>query len=391
MRAGYLLAGLIATLALTGCKLSVGGDGDGTGTVMGFSIHWELSNWDTGEAINCEDARAQTVKITVVDSMGATHEYFWFCSGGKGEIDRELAAGNASVTAELLSGDTVVSEATFHHTLSSDTGADDLGLVDFGVLIFDPVSLADSSIEWRWTNSDTVDDWMSATDCEAAGIDYVYLWVWNPNTQTWWTDPGWTEFACEAQDHGDGEGLWSGLHIHDFLEAGEYQLSLGFYQEVDYTDGEGDTTDLLMYHDTRSVTLVADATADDHNDLGFTVVDPDLETFGVLKIYLNWHQTDGTQFADCYNSNVDVMGFLLRNSGWVCAEVPVDASPGCLDSLVFEDAPILSNAYELLITGATVDEDILWFALCTGLDPEEVDAPKDAGGFICEIGNQFAP
>jgi hypothetical protein len=390
MRAGYLLVGFIATFAMIGCKLSVGG-GDGTGTVMGFSVQWELSNWDTGEAINCEDARAQTVRITVVDSKGTAHEYYWFCSDGNGEIDRELAAGNASVTAELLSGDTIVSEATFPHMLSSDTGPEELGLVDFGVLIYDPVSLADSSIEWQWRNSDAVDDWMSAADCEAAGIDYVYLWVWNAYTQTWWTDPGWTEFACEAHDHEDGKGLWSGLHIHDFLEAGDYQLSLGFYQEVDYTDGGGDTTDLLMFHDTRNVALVADATADDHNDLGFTVIDPDQEAFGVLKIHLIWHQTDGTQFADCYNSNVNAMGFGLRNSGWVAAEVPVDAGPGCLDLLVFEDVPILSDAYELLVTGATADEEILWFALCTGLDPEEVDAPTDAGGFICEIENQLAP
>ena len=232
---------------------------------------------------------------------------------------------------------------------------------------------------------------MSAADCEAAGIDYVYLWVWNPHTQAWWTDPGWTEFACEAHDHEDGKGLWSGLHIHDFLEAGDYQLSLGFYQEVGYTDGGSDTTDLLMYHDTRNVTLVADATAGDHNDLGFTVIDPDQEAFGVLKIHLIWHQTDGTQFADCYNSNVDAMGFGLRNSEWVAAEVSVDAGPGCLDSLVFEDVPVLSDAYELLVTGVTVDEEILWFVLCTGLDPEEVDAPADASGFICEIENQLAP
>jgi hypothetical protein len=391
MRAGYLLVGLITTLALVGCKLSPGGGDDDTGIAMGFSVQWELSDWDTKEAINCEDARAETVRIEVIDSKGTTHEYYWFCSDGNSENDRELAAGNASVTVELLGGDTIVSEVTFPHTLSSDTDANDLGLVDFGVRIFDPVSSADSSIEWQWRNSDSVDDWMSAADCEAAGIDYVYLWVWNPYTQTWWTDPGWTEFACEAHDHGDGEGLWSGLHIPDFLEAGNYQLSLGFYQEVDYKEGGGDTTDLLMYHDTRSVPLVADATADDYNDLGFTVIDPGQEAFGVLKIHLIWHQIDGTQFADCYNSNVDAMGFVLRNSGSVAAEVPVGADPGCLDWLVFEEVPVLSDAYELLVTGATVDQEILWFALCTGLDPEEVDAPNDAAGFICEIENQLAP
>jgi hypothetical protein len=294
----------------------------------------------------------------------------------------------------------VLSTITFDFELESGQLANDLGTVDFPVEVWNPAEDADASIAWEWVFGEDYDngEYPTAQMCADAGIDYVNVWVWNPFWEAWWTDAAFTEFPCHAIDHaGDpwGSEVWSGLWIQDFLKAGGYQLFLGFYQEASFGDG-GDTTDLLLWYDTRGTlsnpeVLEADEdTVDGYNDLGATIIDPNELTFGVLKINLQWGQSEGGTFDSCFDSNVDTMGFLLRNDGWVAAEVPLEDGVECLDWLVFDEVPVLEEAYELLVSGMTATNQFLWYNLCTGLDPEPGVDAESAAGYTCVIENALA-
>ena len=54
-------------------------------------------------------------------------------------------------------------------------------------------------------------------ECLDAGIDYVNLWIWNPNVEEWWTDAAWTEYLTMAdrllveRDEAKAKGLFTEL------------------------------------------------------------------------------------------------------------------------------------------------------------------------------------
>jgi hypothetical protein len=391
---------------------AVGGCTIGSPAEDADSLDWAWSIVDYSDpsiAYTCGDVGADVTRLTITDDAGTVHEFMWDCEGGAGTWDADeeageplIAGGNGTVVAELLTyGGGLLSTGEFNFEF--DGIINDLGEVEFAVDMWDPEAEADASIWWYWQigeeclDFESPDDitWPTDDDCDELGIDYVTLWIWNPNVEEWWTDADWTEFPCGAVDQDDGF-YYSGLWLEDFLQAGTYQFFLGFYQEASYQEEGGDTTDLLQYYDTRGTSddphdgvIESDDDAGGWNDLGCTAIDAGEFELGVLKVNLIWHQTDGSPFADCYNSNVGIMGFLLRNDGWVAAEVPLSDGVECLDWLVFEEVPILVDPYELLVSGISVDDQFLWYNLCTDLDPE-VGTVDDVGGYTCDIENQLA-
>jgi hypothetical protein len=404
MRIRYWIPALAAVAALSGCVI-------GTPNEDADSLDWSWSIVDYGDpsiAYDCGDVGAEYTRLTIADADGVEHTFYWMCadSAGTWEADEEnaealIAGGNATVTAELLtSGDAVLSTGTFEFEF--DGIINDLGAVEFAVDMWDPEAEADASIWWQWQLADecipfedTVDgDWPTEAECAAAGIDYVNLWIWNPVVEQWWTDSTWTEFPCGAFDQDDGY-FYSGLWLPEFLQAGTYQFFLGFYQEAAYNEG-GDTTDVLLYYDTRGTSddphngqIFPDDEVGGYNDLGCTALDTAAYDMGVLKVNLQWGQSQGGVFDSCFDSNVGIMGFLLRNDGWVAAEVPLSDGVECLDWLVFEEVPILVDPYELLVSGISDANEFLWYNLCTGLDPEP-GTVDDVTGYTCEIVNQLS-
>jgi len=400
---------MAAALAVGGCTIgSPAEDAD--------SLDWEwwiVDNTDNSISYSCADVGADYTRLTITDADGVTHEFLWDCAAGAGTWDADeeegeplIAGGSATVTADLLTFDDLVEEGAVMSTATFDFEFDgiinDLGAVEFAVDMWDPEAEADASIWWQWQFTDecipfedTVDDdWPTLQDCEDAGIDYVNLWIWNPMIEEWWTDAAWTEFPCEAIDQDDGY-FYSGLWLEDFLQAGTYQFFLGFYADAAYSEEAGDTTDVLLYYDTRGTAddphdgVIESDDVVEYNDLGCTALDVDAYDLGVLKINLLWGQSQGGVFDSCFDSNVDTMGFLLRNDGWVAAEVPLSDGVECLDWLVFEEVPVLLDPYELLVSAVSTGGQFLWYNLCTGLDPEigEVDQVE---GYACEIANQLA-
>lgn len=411
MRIRYWSLALVAVFAASGCVI-------GTPSEDADSLDWTwtiVDNSDNTIGYSCADIGADYTRLTINDADGVVHEFVWECAGGNGTWDADeeagealIVGGNASVTADLLTFSELVEDAGVLSTITFDFEFDgiinDLGAVEFAVDMWDPEAEADASIWWQWQFAeeciafeDTVDDdWPTEDDCAAAGIDYVNLWIWNPNVDEWWTDLDWTEFPCGAFDQ-DDDYYWAGLWLEDFLQSGTYQFFLGFYQEAAYDEEGGDTTDVLLYYDTRGTSddphngvIDPDDPPDEgYNDLGCTALDVDAYDLGVLKVNLQWGQSQGGVFDSCFDSNVAIMGFLLRNDGWVAAEVPLSDGVECLDWLVFEEVPILIDPYELLVSGISTSEQFLWYNLCTGLDPEvgEVD---EVEGYTCEVVNQLS-
>jgi hypothetical protein len=265
-----------------------------------------------------------------------------------------------------------------------------------------PTVAADASLTWEWRRANTpdwVDPYVDAdpfdqTYCDQLHIDYIALWVWNEIWEQWWADPAWTFFEeCAAWDNPADDAFWgtdvySGLHINDFLVAGSYKFYLGFYSAEDlllFWDSAGQTGDSI------DGVLVDDVTLGGVPNLYVTVFDDDEESmeFGALAVNLIWHQTEGGTFDNCANSNVATMGFLLRNDGWVAAEVPLSNGIECLDWLIFEEVPVLANSYELLVSAISDDDQFLWHHLCTGLDPEVGATGETAVGSVCEVVNQL--
>jgi hypothetical protein len=402
MRIRYWVLALTAAFAVGGCTITAG-DGD---IAAGFSWSWEVMDVDYSVNYTCADVGAEYAVIRVTDSEGVSHEFYWLCDDASGETDGwEIATGTATVTADLVtSGDGVLSTITFEQDFESGSLSNDLGLVQFGVDVWDPEAEADASLWWQWQFrsecipfEDTVDgDWPTEDECIEEGIDHVDLFIWNPNVEQWWIDDYWSEQPCGAFDQDDGY-FWAGLWFEDFIAAGNYQFFLGFYGLTGYEEG-GDTTEVLLYYDTRGTSddpHNGDIEADDppdtgYNDLGCTALDVSAYEFGVLKINLLWGQSQGGVYDSCLDSTVAVMGFLLRNDGWVAAEVPLSEGVECLDWLVFEEVPILADPYELLVSAISDSDDFLWYNLCVGLEPEDVASVDDAMGLECEIANQLA-
>jgi len=417
MHAKWFLMLLIAiALGLTlGCEVSVndGDDDDDDDDInigAGFSWSWTIADEATDQALNCEEAGATYTQILITDSANVEHDIQWMCSAGSAETDSwEIATGPATVTAQLLNADKVAISATdpFDFTFESGTLSNDLGAVKFTVNIWDPDTGANASLTWQWRKAtgDTVTDPLTDAEpftqemCDALGIDYAYLWVWNPETQQWWADPQVAEFDCAASDHPDDDEFWgtevySGAHINDFLVAGTYQFFLGFYAEA--TDTE--SSDMLLYsftaggaEDENPGELTADEEFVTGTNRYFAVFENDVEyEFGVLKIELKWGQEGGTTFDSCADSTVKKMGFVLQNDGWIAAEVPLDDGIDCLDVLGLEEVPILETPYELIVSGLSLDDEVLWNHQCEGeLFPEPNVTLEEAVGYTCTIQNQL--
>ncbi len=422
LRLLYGVLTLSVALGVSGCEISIGGDGDGDGggggIAAGFSWTWSVVDELTSEAITCKIAGADYARIQITDSEGTEHDILWLCADMSGETDSwDIATGEGTVTASLLAEtddlELVTLSQTDPWTMDFKSGElrNELDPIEFGVDVWDPEIGADASLTWEWMKA-TIADWddpyedaeyFTETMCDDMGIDYVLVWYWHPYRETWRLSSRVTPLQCAEADQPTDDDVWgseiySGLHINDYLLAGEYQLHLGFYAQA---DGE-DSSDVLLYWDNAGGTgdsldgvLYADdetsEEASDHTNLYTTVFEMDEETvFGVLKIELIWGQSEGGDFDTCADSNVQEMGFLLRNDGWVAAEVPLGDGLECLDWLNFEEVPVLTSAYTLLVSGISTSDDFLWYHLCEGLDPETDVTLDTATGYSCSITNTLA-
>ena len=230
--------------------------------------------------------------------------------------------------------------------------------------------------------------------CTQMGIDYAYLWVWNPDAEAWWSDPAVTQFQCDAYDHLDDNEFWgtevySGLFLNDFLVPGQYQFLLGFYAK-----GVPPASDMLLYEfsagapgDENTGVLEADGVGT--TNFWWAIFPTTDQVFGVLKIALKWGTAEGTFYDTCADSTVKTMGFLLQNDGWIAAEVPLSDGGDCLDGLEFDKVPVLETPYELIVSALSVDDEFLWHHSCGDLIPEVDVTPETAVGYTCEIANQL--
>ncbi len=406
-----VLLALILSLTV-GCTVSTNGgddddDSDTGGNEDEVEIQWSWTIVDENAAtFTCADVQAAFTRIAITDSAGESHELWWECSAASGVSGTGwgIATGAANVTIDLVTSDDVpLSTTTFAHEFAPGM-IDPVWEVEFQVGVYDDPTVngnATLTWEWRWAEGDVEDPWedttpFNATICEQLKIDYVNMWVWNDVWEQWWTDAQVTQVQCEAFDNPADDAIWgneiySGIFAKDFLQAGTYKFYLGFYNQVEGQE------DVLLYYDETGVPGGIDGvlveTPDDDSNLWATIFDSSLiQPLGVLKINLIWHQTEGGYFDNCDNSNVDTMGFLLRNDGWVAAEVPLDEGTECLDWLTFEEVPILDTSYDLLIT-ATAEETgkIMWHHTCVGMDPEVDVTPDTATGYTCDVLNQLEP
>jgi hypothetical protein len=366
----------ITTLAVTGCN----GEVD-----AGLSLSWAVVDQDDTE-IPCGWSGAQSVEVVVVDSAQVTHPpYVFECSDGEGKTDWDFATGPAQATVSLVTeGGEVLSETAIDIDLDSGRLGNDLGEIRFSVNVE-----YNASLDWEWRKA-TVNNWVDPEAdaipfdeamCSDMGIDHVTLSVWDDGAKMWWNSSSMTEILCSD----------SGLSLENFLPAGTYKLQLGFYKNSGYGDSTG-TTEILVYSDS------AGESGDDKDGvLGagavpryFTVFETD-ETaeFGVLKINIEWGLGDGASYGTCEDVNVKEMAFLLGGTedDWIAAEVELGDGLECLDWLNFEEIPVLEGdgTYELLVTGLSEDDEILWSDWCVGLSPEVGVDMDDAEVNVCQI------
>lgn len=418
MRFYKFLTVLLTALWLvpTGCIITTGDDDDEedsdttTGNGIVFKADWTVED-EGGTAVTCAEAGAVYVRTTIVDSSNTSFEFYAFCENGAYELetDQPIEDGTASVTIDLITENEDVLSTTEAFSFDIDASADnDFDTIAFVVALWDPFTGADATLNWEWrkatgaTWSDPYADTEPFTSsyCEEMGIDYVALYIWNPEANKWWTDSTLTDIRCDSYDHDNdndytwGADAYSGLHVNDFLKAGTYKMHLGFYRKK---QGE-EKSDMLLYWDSAGMdgdsldgVLATDNPADDGTNLWLTVFDSDEEAveFGVLKIQLKWLQSQGTAYDSCDDSTVTEMGFLLRSDGWIAAQVELGNGLDCLDWLNFEEVPVLESDYELLVSGISDDDTFLWHHLCEGLVPEVGVTLDTATGYVCEIDNQL--
>ncbi|MDJ0763207.1 MAG: hypothetical protein QNJ97_09490 [Myxococcota bacterium] len=426
MRFGLSTLGLVvAALLWSGCDVKVG-DGTIDGGVdisAGFSWSWTVTDAETNQTITCEDAGADYTHVRITDADGVVHEnFYWLCSGMAGETDGwDIATGTGTVVASLVTVDNVVLSQTapFEYDFQSGQMSNDLGIIDFPVEFWDPVTEADANIAWQWrvatdpnweqliadaepadlptvveAVSDAFTEAEGGISCADFGIDYVTLWVWNPENEQWWTDATATQLPCNEMDHvGDPEewGIYSGLFIDNFLVAGSYQFYLGFYGTE--LVGETETADVLLYWDTAGMVdsdKPGDLSATEDNFIGWTILEQEeTEQLGVLKVDLLWGSTTAADtFGTCAESGVQEMGFVLSSGDWVAAEVELGDGLECLNQIQFEEVPVLDPPYELLVSGLSAENEILWYHICTGLTPTPGVTLEEAAAYTCQIPSQ---
>ncbi len=377
MRAMLSIIFAVTALAAAGCN----GEVD-----AGLSLSWVVVD-QQGTEIPCGWSGAQWVEVEVVDSKQVTHPIYSFeCSAGEGETDWDFATGPATVTVRLVSelGEEAISEVERSIDLDSGRLDNDLGEIQF----VNDIEY-NGSLDWKWRKA-TVDNWtdpetdavpFDAAMCDDMGIEHVTLSVWDEEAGRWWNSDAMTDIPCAN----------SGLSLENFLPAGTYKLQLGFYKDSTYGEGS-DTTEMLIYSDS------AGASGEDKDGVlnagetprYFTVFEADeIAEFGVLKINIEWGLDDETSYGSCGDVNVKEMAFLLgvSENDWVAAEVELGDGLECLDWLNFEEIPVLEEdgTYELLVTGLSEDDEILWSDWCVGMSPDVGVDMDDAEVNVCQI------
>ncbi len=160
----FKIVGMMVLLAvLSGCDV---GSPD-----AGFSVTWTLQN-EAGVPITCALADAGQVRITVVDSAGATHRFNPPCSAGTFETNEwVIATGPGQVSAELLSSGGVVlsSLAPFSYDFDSGTLKNELRPIVFTVAgVEAPTPELAVTISWQIATADG-----TTVTCESAGATFV--------------------------------------------------------------------------------------------------------------------------------------------------------------------------------------------------------------------------
>ena len=201
-------AGVALRLA-AGCTITSGGL-----AADGFSWGWLVTD-ENDAPLGCEEVSADLARLVITDTEGAVHRFDWSCGDelgdwSAGSAEQEIATGDAAVVAQLVrlvgSGaeveDQVLAEATLAHDFSVVSTANELGTIQFVVDAWNPQTAPDASLRWtwqigsEWIEDPTAEDYPTNAECAAAGIDYVNLWIWNPEFEEWWTDTTWTGFPC---------------------------------------------------------------------------------------------------------------------------------------------------------------------------------------------------
>lgn len=137
----------------------------------GFSVTWTLQN-EAGVPITCELADAAQVRITIVDSEGATHRFTASCNAGEFETsDWIIATGPGQVSAELVSTGGIVLSSLAPYTFDFDSGTldNDLNPIIFVVSgVEAPAPELAVTVSWQIVGADG-----SSVDCGSAGATFV--------------------------------------------------------------------------------------------------------------------------------------------------------------------------------------------------------------------------
>jgi len=327
----------------------------------------------------CEEVGAAFIQMSFTVGQD-THYTAWYCTGSSGsaETDANFPVGTGTVKFELLNinGNLITTGVDKNGNVWGEVelvkGANNLEQVDFQFAsndVWDPTG-TDATLWYTWTiddpNPDDTDFPVPTADqCTTAGVDYVVLWIWNPNAEDWWTDESIMKADCAA-----GEIIPS----DKFLAAGIYKFFGGFYK--DNQPGP----DILVYFDDFGDPTIDIVAQDAPNDLGVASIVTGAIQLGDLTLNLKWQDSDGNYQTDCTKAGVKKMGFLLRSDGWVAAEVPptMDQAIDCLDEVVLEGIPY--GTYEFLTEGVDDSYHIMWYRICNEISLSQPEASYD-----CEI------
>ncbi len=369
----WILA-VLALLGGTACTVNVGentdggtdggdadSDADGDQGQAAAKFTWALQDADDASATyTCEEVGATYVSMQIT-VQGTTYDAAWYCTGASGSAatTQDFPTGEGSVKFELLDADgnvvaTGVDEngdswQDFQITLAD--GMNDFGQVRFlftSDQVWDPTG-TDATILYSWTINGNAP---TAADCDQAGIDTMTLWIWNPDTETWWTDGDVMTADCSA----------GGIQpVDKFLAAGTYTLFGGFYKS------HAPNPDVLVYYDDFDNADWNILAQDDPNDLGVLDIVAGTIQVSTLTLDLQWQDSQGHYQTDCTKAGVKKMGFLLRSDGWVAAEVPLtpDQAIDCLDQVVFEGVPY--DTYEFLAQGMGSSQHVMWYNICKNI------------------------
>jgi len=348
------------------------GDADGTASVQ---FNWAIQDANSpSTTYTCEEVGAAYIQISFTTSQ-ETYYAAWYCTGSSGsaETGKDFPAGTGTVTFELLDvdGNVITTGVDENGAAWGDVelaeGVNDFGKVEFQFVsddVWDPTG-TDATILYNWT----IDDSPPTADlCTTAGVDYMTLWIWNPDTEDWWTDESILKADCTA----------GGIQPTDkFLAAGSYKFFGGFYKD------NQPNPDILVYYDDFGDQAMDIVAQDAPNDLDVVNITTGAMQLGNLTLNLKWQDASGAFQTDCTKAGVMKMGFLLRSDGWVAAQVPLtkEQAIDCLDQLVFEGVPY--DTYEFLAEGVDDGYKIMWYHICNNIVMSQADATYE-----CDISYQ---